>query len=68
MPQVVANRDRSDEVVVETQSFRDCPGDGRDVKAVLKTRADVIVLRSNEDLRLSAISSRSLVVNNGPAQ
>jgi len=63
MPEIVAEADRLDEVLVETERAGDGPRDSRDLEGMREPGAVVIALGSDEYLRLVLQTPKRLAVN-----
>ena len=67
MPEIVAEADRLDEILVQPQRAGDAAGDARRLERVRQPRAEVVALGVDEDLRLVAEPAERLRVDDAVA-
>jgi len=63
VPEVVPERDRLGQILVQAQGARDRAGDARRLQRVREPRAVVVALRVDEDLRLVVQAAEGLAVD-----
>ena len=63
MAEIMAEGDRLDEVLVETECLTEGPGDLTDLQGMSETRTVVVSLRCDEDLRFMLEAAEGLTVD-----